>query len=353
MPHVRPTVLVVDDDNETRAEYATWLSDAGYRCVTAADTPTALWLAHRFSPDAVVIDVGRNRERLKLATCLGDEHSSAAVIVTSTGRWSPLESLPSGVCCHLRKPSQPAELVAAVKEAASMKQAADASARERRRDLDAIIAKRQQRLGDLMAAAATADAAHDALRATFGSQPPALLSHARRVAQTAAALAEALYLPESESQLIHGAALLHDIGKLTLPEPVLLGHATIGDAELEALGNHHARTLALLIRAPRFNAIAAVVEFVHARWDGTGMPWGVAGDDIPLSARVVAVADAIDSAMTGTRGSIDPDSRYGVLTRGAGTRLDPDLVRVFLHTIDTNRISPQDDSDHGLGASCS
>jgi hypothetical protein len=68
---------------------------------------------------------------------------------------------------------------------------------------------------------------------------------------------------------------------------------------------------------------------------------------------VVAVADALDGAVNGTRGSIDPDARYGVLTRGAGTRLDPDLVRVFLHTLDSPRFPPADDSDQGLGASCS
>jgi putative nucleotidyltransferase with HDIG domain len=353
MPHVRPTVLVVDDDNETRAEYATWLSDAGYRCVTAADTPTALWLAHRFSPDAVVIDVGRSRERLKLAACLADQHSTTAVIVTSTGRRSPLPSMPTGVCRHLRKPTQPGELVSAVKDAASMKHAADVSAREHRRGLETIITQRQQRLGDLMATATSADDAHDALRATFGDQPPALLTHARRVAQTAAMMAETLYLAESDARIVHGAALLHDIGKLTLPEPILFGHTTVGEVELQALGNHHERTLALLARAPRLRAIARVVEFVHARWDGTGMPWGLAGEDIPLSARVVAVADALDGAVNGTRGSIDPDARFGVLTRGAGTRLDPDLVRVFLHTLDRPRFPSTGDSDQGLGATCS
>ena len=354
MHRVRPTVLVVDDDHDTRVEFATWLSDAGFRCITAGDTPTALWFARRLSPDAVVVDLGRRHERLRLARSLGDKHSTVSVIVTSPSNARPLPALPDGVCCHVTKPAASAELVAAVQRATRIRQEAEASSREHQRTVAVAVANRQQLLGEIIAAAPTAEGAFDALRATFPRVMPALFSHARRVAQTADQLANALFMSGPLARVMHGAALLHDIGKLTLPESVLLGEDVAGDAEMDALGNHHARTLALIASAPALAPVGRVVEFVHARWDGAGIPWGLAGEDIPIAARVIALADALDAARNGAPlGLLAPEARYGVLTRGAGTRLDPELVRVYLHAVESPALAATLHSSRHDGAPCS
>jgi response regulator RpfG family c-di-GMP phosphodiesterase len=328
----RPTVLVVDDDSDTRCTFATWLSDAGYSCMTVEDAVMALWYARRLSPVAAIISVGHRHGWQRLASSFTHELSTTGVVLASSIQEAEqLPPLPSSVCCHVVKPSAPAEIVAAVQRASAMRREAEGVAAERHR----AFAVRQQRLGDVIADARTADAAHSALRRTFGSRVPAIFAHARRVAHTAASLADALYVPGPAATHITGAALLHDIGKLVLPASILRGENALEDEDLEALGNHHARTLDLLSRAPALAPIADIVEYAQARWDGTGLPWGLAGQDIPLGARIIAVADAVDAGRS--RGS-QPlpviDARYTVLTRGAGTRLDPDLVRVCLHTMD-------------------
>jgi response regulator RpfG family c-di-GMP phosphodiesterase len=202
---------------------------------------------------------------------------------------------------------------------------------ERRR----ALTSRQRRLGDVIADAPSAEAAHTALRRTFGRRVPALFAHARRVSHLAAALAEALSVPTALAGQIRDAALVHDIGKLVLPADVLRGDHPLDDDEIEALGNHHARTLDLLDRAPALAPLTSIVAHVEARWDGMGIPWGLAGNHIPIGARIVAVADAADAGRSRSRGTSPAiDARYGVLTRSAGVRLDPDLVRVCLQTLD-------------------
>jgi cyclic di-GMP phosphodiesterase len=326
----RPTVLIVDDDSDTRCNFATWLSDAGYSCMTVEDAATALWYARRLLPVAALIDVGRSHERLRLVSSLGHEQSTTGVVVTSSTRAATqLPLLPSSVCCHVVKPSAPAEIVAAVRRASSMRHDADSLALERQHTL----AARQQRLGDVIANVPTAEIAHTALRRTFGGRVPAVFAHARRVSHTAKALAEALLLPPVSVGQIRDAALLHDIGKLVLPTDVLRGDSVLEDVDIEALGNHHVRTLDLLNRAPALAPIAGIVEHAEARWDGRGIPWGLSGEDIPIGARIVAVADVADAGRSRNRDHAGVDARYCVLTRGAGARLDPDLVRVCLHTL--------------------
>src|SRR5262245_18238748 len=86
MQLARPTVLVVDDDSDTRSNFATWLSDAGYSCMTVDDEEAALCYARRLSPVAAVIDVGRGHERLRLASSLGHELAMMGVVLTSSTR---------------------------------------------------------------------------------------------------------------------------------------------------------------------------------------------------------------------------------------------------------------------------
>jgi HD-GYP domain-containing protein (c-di-GMP phosphodiesterase class II) len=265
-----------------------------------------------------------------------------------------LPAAPSDVCCQVVKPSTPDEIVDAVQRAHALRQRPGTDLSPDRAAVGAVITRRQERLTAAIANTPTADAACAALRHTFGSRVPSLFAHSRRVAQTARLLTEALFLPVETADDVAGAALLHDIGKLTLPEGVLHGDLPLGDAEIEALGNHHARTLALLSRAPALSAITAIVEHVQARWDGTGMPWGLAGQHIHLGARIVAIADAVDAARSRQGAPGAPiDVRYTVLARGAGTRLDPDLVRVCLHSLETSGATAAAAMRHKVGYRCS
>jgi response regulator RpfG family c-di-GMP phosphodiesterase len=164
-----------------------------------------------------------------------------------------------------------------------------------------------------------------------------LLGHARRVGSTAARLAAALHLEPRAQADIRSAGLFHDLGKLSLPEAVLLGNAPLGDLEMEALIEHRERTLDLLGGHVAFAGAASVLAHVFERWDGRGYPEGLSGRAIPFGSRIVAAADLLDVVRTGhaVEGrAADPAAVRAALEREAGARLDPDLVRVLLHLVD-------------------
>ena len=162
MRRPRPTVVIVDDDNDTQYNFASWLSEAGYSCMTTEDGATAMWYARRLGPVAALIDVGARRERMRLASSIADEFPSTGVVLTaSVAAARHLPASPVDLCCQVVKPSSPEEIVNAVQRASALRQRPGTDLSVERAVLGATIARRQQRLADAMARATTADAAHD------------------------------------------------------------------------------------------------------------------------------------------------------------------------------------------------
>lgn len=159
--------------------------------------------------------------------------------------------------------------------------------------------------------------------------------HSERVAQNATRLAHALELPESQVELIEQAASVHDLGKIGVPDRVLLKPGRLTDEENESMRRHTELGAEVLARFHLFRSGAAIVRHHHERWDGAGYPDGLAGEEIPLGARVIAVVDAFD-AMTSNRPYRKALSRREALRRiaaGAGEQWDPSIVSAFLAMI--------------------
>jgi putative two-component system response regulator len=162
--------------------------------------------------------------------------------------------------------------------------------------------------------------------------------HTRRVGELSADIAEALGLPPEEVELIRRAAPLHDVGKIGIPDSILLKPGRLTPDEYELMKTH-ARIGAQLLSggtSQLMSTAEVIARAHHERWDGSGYPEGHAGAAIPLSARIVAVADFYD-ALTSDRPYRRAWPRAKVLAeieRSAGTHFDPDVVRVFLGLAD-------------------
>ncbi len=162
-------------------------------------------------------------------------------------------------------------------------------------------------------------------------------NHTQRVTTYALRLAEELGMPELERRKLQVATLLHDIGKIAIDDQILRKPGRLSDPELDRMRTHVLRGWEIIQMIPGLAWALPVVRGHHERWDGRGYPDGLAGDAIPLTARVVAVADAFD-AMTSDRpyrAGMPAARAYAELLAGAGTHFDPTCVEAFV------RVRPQ------------
>ncbi len=169
------------------------------------------------------------------------------------------------------------------------------------------------------------------LAASLESRDPYTHGHSGRVARTAGIIARGMGLPAAEVDAVRTAAALHDIGKIRTPKAILHKPAPLTDDEYEVIKLHPVQGSEMVAKLD--TGLAAVIRHHHERMDGTGYPAGLVGSEIPLGARIIAVADTFD-AITSTRpyrAACSQREAIHVLASEAGTRLDPVAVRAFRH----------------------
>jgi len=166
-------------------------------------------------------------------------------------------------------------------------------------------------------------------------------SHSDRVASLSAQIADQLDLSADEIELTRLAGSLHDLGKLAIPEEILRKPASLSDAERLVL-ERHPQIGYRMLESLGVDPIADWVLHHHERWDGGGYPDGLAGERIPLGARIIFVADAFD-AMTSDRlyrPALSVDDAVAEMERCAGTQFDPDVVNAFLAALGVRTPTP-------------
>lgn len=176
------------------------------------------------------------------------------------------------------------------------------------------------------------------MSALLEARDPYTHGHSRRVARHAERIAREIGLTSEQVAKIRAAALVHDIGKINIPRPILTKPGKLTDAEF-AVVKRHAADGAAMVLSLGDSELTAIVRHHHERIDGTGYPDGLAGDDIPVGARVIAVADTFD-AITSSRAYRKPRSHrkaLDILRGEAGTQLDADAVAAFVSYYSSRR----------------
>src|SRR4051794_21270998 len=181
----------------------------------------------------------------------------------------------------------------------------------------------------------------DVLLRILHEREPELHDHHHEVADLAVAVAAKLPMLPDEIDVMARAAELHDIGKMAVPDQILQKPGPLDSAELDFIRKHTLVGERILAAAPALLPVARVVRASHERWDGSGYPDGLAGEEIPLGARIIAVCDAYH-AMTSDRvyqPPVDPPAALMELRRCAGTQLDPNVVAIFCEEMETGRLT--------------
>ena len=180
-----------------------------------------------------------------------------------------------------------------------------------------------------------------ALTAAIDAKDHYTFSHSTNVAYYATALATALGMNEDMVEIIRQAALLHDVGKIGIPEYILNKAGRLTDEEYETIKGHVEASIDIIRHLPSLDYVIPAVIGHHERYDGKGYPRRIAGEDIPLTARILCVADSFD-AMTSKRcykNAFPVNVAREKLLQDAGKQFDPNLVEKFVECLDNGTIS--------------
>lgn len=183
-----------------------------------------------------------------------------------------------------------------------------------------------------------------ALTAAIDAKDHYTYRHSQNVARYSAILATAAGLNEDQICMIYEAALLHDIGKISIPEHILNKDSDLTDDEYHVVKDHVNNSIEMIRHLPSMDYLIPAAVGHHERWDGLGYPRGISGEEIPISARCLAVADAFD-AMTSDRPYREGktiDFAVEQIQSSAGTQFDPDLAYIFIDLVRCGEITLHD-----------
>lgn len=182
------------------------------------------------------------------------------------------------------------------------------------------------------------------LVAAIDAKDPYTRGHSQRVYQTSVAIARHLGLSRPLLQTLTWSALLHDVGKIAIPFRILAKPTSLTPEEYEIVKTHPVRGCVVIEPIPQLRSVLPGIRHHHERWDGLGYPDGLAGHDIPLIARIIAVADTYDAMVTtrAYRTARTHEAAVEEIRISAGTQLDPDIVDAFLELVSEGVVTAPD-----------
>lgn len=175
----------------------------------------------------------------------------------------------------------------------------------------------------------------ETLRYTVEAKDPYTKGHSDRVSEFSVLIGKKLGLPEEDLKTLRIGGLFHDIGKIGIPDSILLKQSKLTDDEYSEIKHHPQIGTHILSNATIFADIIPVVKYHHERFDGRGYPENLKGTDIPLLARITSVADSFDamSSRRTYRNSMDLEFIINEIQNNKGTQFDPEIADIFLNII--------------------
>ena len=320
--------MIVDDDWQVREVLHEIFLSAGYSCQIAGDGREGLDLFRANQPPLTVTDLKMPvMDGIALLQGIRQADSDAAVIVLTGAAdvKTAIESLKLGAHDFIMKPVNVDELLIAADRAIERRQLLI-----ERREYQALLERRVEEATANLAAAYTQTL--EALGAALDSRDVGTESHSRRVHGYSLALAREHGIPQGEiPDLAHGV-LLHDIGKIGIPDAILLKPGKLTPGEWQVMRTHPEIGKRLIEKIPFLRGAIPVVWCHHEKWDGTGYPRGLKADEIPLHARIFSVvAVSLKKKFDRPYSKAIPfDDAIAEIKRCAGAHFDPSVVESFL-----------------------
>jgi putative nucleotidyltransferase with HDIG domain len=334
MPQER--ILVVDDEESVRGVIAALLERSGYAATLTESAEEAMArLQQDPDYDLVLSDIMMpGTDGLSLLDHICADHPGMPVVMLSAINDIHVvtNAFRRGAIDYLLKPFESAELESIVMRGVEHGRLRKQNAIYRQ-NLESIVTTRTGRLRSTMQDLERSyDITLEAMGDALDLRDEETEGHSRRVTAYTIALAQAMGLEADELRVIARGAFLHDIGKIATPDSILLKPGKLSGEEMAVMKEHCERGYEMVRKIPFLREAAEIVYAHQERFDGTGYPRGLRGEQIPLGARIFAIADSLD-AMTSDR-PYRKGTTFAAATeeivRCAGQQFDPQIVDVFL-----------------------
>ena len=328
MSEKQATVLIVDDEEMVRRLLHQKLSGEGYRCEEAGTAEQALDKLRSNAVELVLLDIRMpGKSGTELLPDIKASYPDTAVIMATaiTDTSTAIQCMKEGAYDYITKPFNLDEVVLSIDRALE-KRRLELENRDYQQHLEQKVEVQARKIRASFLSAITA------LAYALEAKDKYTSGHSQRVAEISVAIAEELGLSQHSTERIRQAGLIHDIGKIGVRESVLNKPGHLTDEEFQHVKYHCEMGEHILAPIVEDEEILRVVRHHHERYDGTGYPNRLSGEQIPLGARILAVADTYD-AMTSVRPyreAMSTEKACTEIERGKGTQFDPEVADAFL-----------------------
>ncbi|MCO5044841.1 MAG: diguanylate cyclase [Kiritimatiellae bacterium] len=332
----RGNILVVDDEPTVGAFLSRALRAQAYEVQVETTAPAAI-AAIQDQPgrfDIIITDLNLpGKSGLDLLDELRsmDENMIKIVITGNATIDNAVLSLRRGAYDFIEKPVVPDQLTAIVERALEYRRLKDENIRYQNH-LEEMVREKSAALREALTQIKSSyDFTLEAMASLLDARERSTARHCSRVRDLSVIMARELGLSINEIDEIARGALLHDIGKMSIPDSILLKPGPLTPEEREEMKRHPEAGYQLLSPSPHLKKVAEIIRSHHERYDGTGYPRGLKGTDIPLGARIFAIIDSYDAMRSDRiyRKAVSKEEAMREIERHAGTQFDPALVEAF------------------------
>jgi len=328
-------ILVVDDEAPVRSMIGATLERQGFEVQLAVSGSQAVEMLTQGTFDLILTDiVMQDGNGIALLERIHAEQPNLPVVMVSAIHdiSVAIDSMRRGAYDYLLKPFEREHLVATVQRALDHRQALQES-HNYQQNLEQVVRARTEMLRQAMEDLEHSyDVTLEALGDALDLKDSETEGHSKRVTAYTIALARAMEISPVEIKVIARGAFLHDIGKMAIPDEILRKPGKLTPEEEDVMRDHCTRGYHILRKIPFLSEAAAIVYTHQEHYDGNGYPSRLKGNEIPIGARIFAIADALDAITSDRpyRKARSFDAAREEILRCSGTQFDPSVVEVFL-----------------------
>jgi len=329
-------ILVVDDEEAIREIVTSMLMSANYQCRQAASGLEALALLNSGEEFELMLSdlMMADLDGIGLLERTKEKYPDMPVVmVTAVHDISvALAAIRNGAYDYLLKPFEREQLLATVRRALENRRLKMEN-REYQTNLEALVSARTEQLRKAMASLERSyDITLEALGDALDLKDAETEGHSKRVTAFTIAIARHMGLPADQIRVIARGAFMHDIGKMAIPDAILRKPGALSPEEVTVMREHCYHGYQMLRKIPFLQEASDIVYSHQEKFDGTGYPRGLKGEEIPLGSRIFAVADTLD-AITSDRPYRPAQSLTAAreeIKKWSGRQFDPEVVRAFV-----------------------